>query len=399
MTSPSDKSRSTGRFSRAKRVAASSRERLRRLTLDALEPRTLMSVLPPPQILTRTDVSNTPGSEDTAPSISVDPLDPLRAVAVWSHAQGTEPIGQGQYARGGRGGVHDRRRPDLVEAHGRHDRGLHVFAAVAPARPRAGQADDDQPVRRRDRPVGGVRSPAQRLRAGVGAHGRLQVGRAGAPEVQLHGRDAQPDDRQQDRPPVDREPERRGGLRRPGAQRRRSPSTPASATAQTNEPAGTPAGIVTGPDGNTYVAVQDQNQVQQLQGSTGQFTTIFASGGGLRVPSQLAFNPQDGDLYISNLPERRGAAGRRHDGREPGHVHAGPRLARLCPATWSSARSTATFTSRTRAPARSCATTRRPACSSARSSRPTRAASSSRRAWRSARTATFTWPTPRTTRS
>src|SRR4051794_10841052 len=88
MTPSSDKRSIIGRASRAKRGAAAARERLRRLALDALEARTLLSVLPPPQIVTRSDVSSSPNSEDDSPSITADPLDPMRAVAVWTRNQG-----------------------------------------------------------------------------------------------------------------------------------------------------------------------------------------------------------------------------------------------------------------------------------------------------------------------
>src|SRR5437879_5436455 len=61
-------------------------------TLERLEDRTLMSVLPPPAVLGHTNLSQeglivTPGvdspSNQSNPSVAVDPLDPNKAVAVY----------------------------------------------------------------------------------------------------------------------------------------------------------------------------------------------------------------------------------------------------------------------------------------------------------------------------
>ncbi len=70
--------------------------------------------------------------------------------------------------------------------------------------------------------------------------------------------------------------------------------------AVTSEPSGTPSGIVTGPDNNTYVVVTSQNSVQQFTGTTGQFQSNFASGSQLFTPTDLTFDPQSGNLFVNS---------------------------------------------------------------------------------------------------
>ena len=64
-------------------AAATDRRALRRAALDALEPRTLMAVLPPPTVLPQVDITGQQGAE-FSPSVAVDPSNPLHAVVVYS---------------------------------------------------------------------------------------------------------------------------------------------------------------------------------------------------------------------------------------------------------------------------------------------------------------------------
>ena len=64
-------------------AASADRRALRRAALDALEPRTLMAVLPPPTVLSQVVITGQQGIE-FAPSVAVDPANPLHAVVVYS---------------------------------------------------------------------------------------------------------------------------------------------------------------------------------------------------------------------------------------------------------------------------------------------------------------------------
>jgi hypothetical protein len=92
-SSPMDRQRHRIR----RRVRRASHQRLcdtdRRLTLrgralEHLEPRTLLAVLPAPLVMQRVDVSNPTtanfGTNESSPSITVSPVDPMRVVAVWT---------------------------------------------------------------------------------------------------------------------------------------------------------------------------------------------------------------------------------------------------------------------------------------------------------------------------
>src|SRR5262245_49765481 len=54
------------------------------LRLDLLEDRTLLATLPPPQVLGQPFLPVFGGGHNFAPAVAVDPIDPQRAVAVWS---------------------------------------------------------------------------------------------------------------------------------------------------------------------------------------------------------------------------------------------------------------------------------------------------------------------------
>src|SRR4051794_33205106 len=80
------------------RVAALRKARLRALTLESLEPRTLLAVLPAivrdPGAANPIDLSITAGgstvnSNESAPTIAIDPADPTKLVAVWTRSDST----------------------------------------------------------------------------------------------------------------------------------------------------------------------------------------------------------------------------------------------------------------------------------------------------------------------
>jgi len=81
-SSPSDRPR--GRRERSSSVNRKARQR--RIALEGLEPRTLLSTLPPAII----DQSNLSGggsrdnSDESAPSIAVNPMNPDQVVATWT---------------------------------------------------------------------------------------------------------------------------------------------------------------------------------------------------------------------------------------------------------------------------------------------------------------------------
>jgi DNA-binding beta-propeller fold protein YncE len=64
---------------------------------------------------------------------------------------------------------------------------------------------------------------------------------------------------------------------------------------------GQPAGLTFGPDGNLYVTSTATNQVLEYNGSTGAFIGVFVSAGsgGLVEPRSAAFGP-DGNLYVTS---------------------------------------------------------------------------------------------------
>jgi streptogramin lyase len=54
-----------------------------------------------------------------------------------------------------------------------------------------------------------------------------------------------------------------------------------------------------GPNGNLFVADNDNDRVGQYDGATGAFVNLFATGGGLSGPTGVVFGP-DGNLYVSS---------------------------------------------------------------------------------------------------
>src|SRR4051794_40126179 len=64
------------------RAVALRKSRLRRLALESLEVRALLSTLPAATILNRVDVSNSTGDEST-PSVAINPSNPQNLASVW----------------------------------------------------------------------------------------------------------------------------------------------------------------------------------------------------------------------------------------------------------------------------------------------------------------------------
>ena len=84
------------------RVTSRSKSRLRRLALEALEVRSLMAVLPPATVNGQVNLSNPAGaaslvtSNETSPSVAVDPADPRKLISVWTRNDPTAGISNGQ---------------------------------------------------------------------------------------------------------------------------------------------------------------------------------------------------------------------------------------------------------------------------------------------------------------
>src|SRR5438128_602283 len=76
-----------GKRSRRKTVRPSARARSIRLGVEALEDRTLMSVLPTPIVdptaATHIDISGV-GGNHSSPSVAIDPVNPQHLAAVWT---------------------------------------------------------------------------------------------------------------------------------------------------------------------------------------------------------------------------------------------------------------------------------------------------------------------------
>ena len=76
------------------RAGSAGRSRRRRRALEALEPRTLMAVLPAVTVTGQVQISgiaNPPGNE-TSPSVAIDPTDPTKLVAVWTRDDPAHPL-------------------------------------------------------------------------------------------------------------------------------------------------------------------------------------------------------------------------------------------------------------------------------------------------------------------
>ncbi len=77
-----------GNGSTTRSSTAARKARLRRMTLESLEPRTLMAVLPPALVQNQVNISNQTTGQESSPSIAVNPLNSLQAVAVWNRIGG-----------------------------------------------------------------------------------------------------------------------------------------------------------------------------------------------------------------------------------------------------------------------------------------------------------------------
>jgi hypothetical protein len=87
------RSSSVPRTRQPRRPAVASQ--IRRLTLESLELRTLMAVLPPVSVTGQVAVSKD-GGNDSTPSVAVDPANPQKLVSVWTVDAPTVPLNLGQ---------------------------------------------------------------------------------------------------------------------------------------------------------------------------------------------------------------------------------------------------------------------------------------------------------------
>src|SRR5262249_23699224 len=116
------------RADRTRRRPSSARKSaLRRVALEALEPRALMAVLPTPTVTGQVDATGQRGIE-YQPTVAVDPTNPLHAVIIYN---GYDPINnqnQTNYTNG-------RPRPTAARPGGR-SRSASTSAATTSTRPR-----------------------------------------------------------------------------------------------------------------------------------------------------------------------------------------------------------------------------------------------------------------------
>ena len=79
----------------SRRPAPDHKTRLRALALEPLEARALMAVLPPVTVNGQVNISSDPGNE-SSPSVTIDPSNPQKLVAVWTRDDPSNPINNGQ---------------------------------------------------------------------------------------------------------------------------------------------------------------------------------------------------------------------------------------------------------------------------------------------------------------
>jgi len=79
------------------RRSADTNSRLRTLALEPLEARTLMAVLPPVTVNGQVDISGGTGNDNT-PTVTIDPNDPQKLVAVWTRNDPGRAMNNGQTA-------------------------------------------------------------------------------------------------------------------------------------------------------------------------------------------------------------------------------------------------------------------------------------------------------------
>ncbi len=303
MTSPSEKrypaARSLGQL--RKRVDPTGRDRLRRLALEPLEARTLMAVLPPPTILYHSNVANT--ADDTqSPTVTVDPLDPTKAVAVWSRTDtagdlpGTlQEVGELAYTTNG----------------GQNWTKLTSNATLGLSLP-APAYDPSQGAPTFDAKGNPTYTTVYPFTTDTSAafdrqHNFYVVSdehtidyKSGAIVLQKYNFTNPTPNLTLANKIVHQWYDPTGGQGDQAFTPTLAVDTSAG-NAVVTQPTGTTSGITVGPDNNVYVASDSLNQVDQYLGSNGQFTSVFASGSDLFRPDDVAFDPTSGDLFISNL--------------------------------------------------------------------------------------------------
>lgn len=277
---------------RGKRVASKRRSKLRRYALESLEPRTLMAQIPTPTVLSRSDVSNLQNNigqtgDHSSPSITVDPNDPLRVVSVWTRQTtlaDVAPTNLSQYVAGGAystdGGQtwNELSLPPVIG----NPAALPAFV------PYLRQTDSSVAFDRNHNFF--VISSQHQLDNKQGSIVLQKYDFSGAaPVIQITDKIVQ------------QWQNNGGGI----GDQVFTPTLAVDAGAgndavAANQPAGTPTGVVIGPDGNIYTSYPDANQVQRFDALSGIYRDIFASGSSLYQPDDLTYDPVNDDLYIAN---------------------------------------------------------------------------------------------------
>ena len=259
------------------RPSATSKSRLRRLALDALEPRTLLATLPTPTVAARVDVSNA-GGDESSPTIAVDPTDNTKAVAVWTRS---DPINLPAID------------PVIAQAAYSADGGKSWTPLTLPAilsDPNLGPpSPNNKYFETTDASVAFDRS--HRFYISASEHDAKNL----SGSIVLHKFDF-----------TGAQPVLSAGNTVVHQWIGDEAFTPTLAVDAgvgnpvTSVPSGTPSGLAIGPDGGLYVGGLDINQVRKFDGTTGNLTSIFASGTALNQPTDLAFNAATGDLFVTN---------------------------------------------------------------------------------------------------
>jgi DNA-binding beta-propeller fold protein YncE/subtilisin-like proprotein convertase family protein len=280
-------------------MARTRKARLRRMTLESLESRTLLATsnLPSPNVLGRTDVSGAQSStagNQSNPSITVDPLDPLRVVSVWQNFDPALPaatpvVVEGAYSTDGGQTWHALSLPAVLSDPLQGPPGpLNQFSNTTDASVAFDRAHNFYVVDSEHSsqmlsgaivlqkynfantaipPVQTITNQIVHEWMATGSGSGITGDMAFTPSLAVDSNVGNP-----------------------------ATSLPTSSAGS----AGTPAGIAVGPDSNLYVAQGNLDQVQQYNGSTGLYQSVFASGEGIFQPNDLTFNPVDGNLFITN---------------------------------------------------------------------------------------------------